>query len=99
VDQFLWTPFLFLPIFFGGMALLEGLSLKQAKEEAWEKGWGLTPTLKANWKFWFPVCAVNYSVMPIELRIVWINVCALVWNIYLSLVQNRNSAVTVDTAA
>jgi protein Mpv17 len=84
VDQLLWTPFFYLPIFFGGMALLEGLSLKQAKEEAWEKGWGLTPTLKANWKFWIPVNAVNYLVMPRELRIVWINICSLLWTIYLS---------------
>jgi len=84
VDQFLWTPFFYLPIFFGGMALLEGLSLSQAKEEALQKGWGLTPTLKANWKFWIPVNAINYTVMPRELRIVWINICPLLWTIYLS---------------
>ena len=89
IDQLLWTPFLYLPVFFGAMALLEGRGLAEARAEVKKKGWGLTPTLVANWKFWVPVLCVTFSVVPREMRILFNNVCALAWTAYLSTIQSE----------
>ncbi len=66
-DQLVWTPFCYLPVFFGAMAALEGGSWARVRREARERGWGLTDVLKANWKFWIPVLTVSYTV-PREFR-------------------------------
>jgi len=89
IDQLLWTPFLYLPVFFGAMALLEGRGLVEARAEVKKKGWGLTPTLVANWKFWVPVLCITFSAVPREMRILFNNVCALAWTAYLSTIQSE----------
>mmetsp|Transcript_785 Transcript_785/g.1646 ORF Transcript_785/g.1646 Transcript_785/m.1646 type:complete len:239 (-) Transcript_785:836-1552(-) len=89
-DQFIWTPFFYLPIFFGVLALWEGKTLPASIEEARERGWGLTPVLISNWKFWFPVVSIAFGLVPPEYRITFNNTCMLVWNTYLSRVQNKD---------
>ena len=71
------------------MALLEGRGLGEARAEVTKKGWGLTPTLVANWKFWVPVLCITFSVVPREMRILFNNVCALAWTAYLSTIQSE----------
>ena len=87
VDQLLWTPFVYLPLFFGVMAQWEG---RDALREAKERGWGITPVLVANWKFWFPVLTITFGLVPKDLRIPFNNVCAIVWTAYLSQVQSQS---------
>ena len=84
VDQLLWTPWIYLPLFFGSMVLMEGRGAAAAAAEVRERGLGLTPTLIANWKFWIPVNVGTYGFVPPEFRILYTNVASLLWTIYLS---------------
>jgi len=91
IDQLLWTPFIYLPTFFGGMALLEGRSTEEAVVEVQRKGFGLTRTLIANWKFWVPVNVCTYFWIPLEYRVLWNNAASLAWTIFLSRTQNTTT--------
>jgi len=88
-DQLVWTPFFWLPVFFGGMALLEGRGVRAALEAARDRGWGYTTVCRANWAVWVPVNFLTYSIVPLELRILWINSVSLLWTAYLSRVQQQ----------
>ena len=89
LDQLVWTPFFWLPVFFGGMALLEGRGAQAALGVARDRGWGFTETCRANWAVWVPVNLLTYSVVPLELRILWVNSVSLLWTAYLSRVQQE----------
>ena len=86
-DQLVWTPFGWLPLFFGGMALLEGRGASDALVEAQSKGWGFTDTCVKNWALWVPANLLTYSVVPPQMRILWVNSVSLLWTAYLSRVQ------------
>mmetsp|Transcript_1 Transcript_1/g.5 ORF Transcript_1/g.5 Transcript_1/m.5 type:complete len:128 (+) Transcript_1:525-908(+) len=86
IDQCLWTPFIFLPVFFGGMVLMEGKGVDAALGKIRQ---ALVPSLKANWKVWVPANIVNYSVVPVDLKVLFINAVSLGFTVYLSLVANR----------
>jgi len=97
IDQLIYTPFVYLPLFFGGMAVLESASkgearLSRAVSEARVKGFGLTATLVANWTYWVPVNLVNYAAVPLEFRVLYNNLASLVWTVYLSRTQNKQEA-------
>jgi len=91
VDQVVFTPFVFLPIFFGGMSLLSGEGVDGAYARVRENAWGITPTLINNWRVWVPANAVNYS-LPSDVRILFVNVVALGWTVYLSTVEREAAA-------
>ncbi len=40
-----------------------------------------------NWKIWTPAQVVNFTVVPVDYRVLFGNMVALWWNIYLSLVS------------
>ena len=46
-----------------------------------EKLW---PTLQVNWVVWPVLQAVNMSVVPLQYRLLYINVASLFWSAYLS---------------
>lgn len=45
-------------------------------------------TLLANWKLWPAAQLINFTVVPIDYRVFFINIVAIFWNTYLSYVQN-----------
>ena len=77
LDQLLFTP-ANLACFLGGMAWLEGADVKGRLREAY------LPVLRTNWMVWPLVQAVNFAVVPLEHRVLVVNVVALGWNCYLS---------------
>jgi len=44
----------------------------------------LWPTMLANWKIWPAANALSFAVVPLQYRVLFSNMVALVWNIYLS---------------
>jgi protein Mpv17 len=38
----------------------------------------------ANWKIWPAANALSFAVVPLQYRVLFSNMVALVWNIYLS---------------
>ena len=44
----------------------------------------LWPTLIANWKLWPPANFINFRFVPLNYRVLFTNMVAVIWNIYLS---------------
>ncbi|GAA5861613.1 hypothetical protein JCM3774_002646 [Rhodotorula dairenensis] len=80
VDQFVLTPCV-LSLFFTCQSLLEGKGFTEAKRRIETSWW---PTIQRNWSLWIPVQAVNFSVVPLQYRLLVVNVTSLFWNAYLS---------------
>lgn len=77
LDQAILAPgnlFLFL----NTMALMEGTSASEKLESTY---W---PALSRNWMVWPIVQFINFKYVPLELRVLLVNVVSLGWNCYLS---------------
>jgi hypothetical protein len=44
----------------------------------------LVPAIKVNWSLWVPAQYINFKFVPPNLRILAVNITALIWNIYMS---------------
>ena len=58
--------------------------MSQVKDE-------LAPTLLKNWLIFLPATVVNLGFVPLELRVLFINVVFFFWVIILSLLINETS--------
>lgn len=47
------------------------------------------PTHQANYKLWPLANAINFSLVPLKLRVLFANVVSVFWNMYLSAASNR----------
>jgi protein Mpv17 len=70
-------------VFLSTMAYLEGGSPKEKLEKSYISG------LKANWMVWPGVQAANFSIVPLEHRVLVVNVVSLGWNCYLSYLNSQ----------
>ncbi|AGO13267.1 AaceriAFR120Cp [[Ashbya] aceris (nom. inval.)] len=79
-DQLVFAP-IGVPLYFTAMALMEGGTLEDVRIRLSEKWWS---TLLANWLVWpaFQLC--NFSLVPVQHRLLTVNVLAIFWNTYLS---------------
>ena len=80
VDQFVFAP-IFVNSFMGCLWLLEGKSPSEIVESIQEVA---VDMIVANWSLWIPAMAINFSVVPLRYQVLFGNVVALVWNVYLS---------------
>lgn len=76
---------IFLIVFFGYMDYMNGIDFKTSLKNTLIK---LPPTLIANWKLWPAAQLVNFSIVPPDYRVLFSNMVGIIWNIYLSYVQN-----------
>jgi len=76
-DQLLFTP-ANLACFLSYMAWMEGADVRARLRDAY------VPVLRTNWMVWPLVQTVNFAVVPLEHRVLVVNVVALGWNCYLS---------------
>jgi len=81
LDELLYDPFC-LVLFFTVMGLLEGLSFREIKERIKTNYWS---TQKMSWKIWPVAQVINFAVIPGSLRILFMNVVGLCFNILLQL--------------
>ena len=78
LDQFVFAP-LFVPSFMAGLWILEG------RDNIWDPLLDVVPSvMEANWALWIPAQLVNFSIVPLNYQVLFGNVVALVWNVYLS---------------
>lgn len=85
VDQLGFAP-LGLPFYFGCMSLLEGHGLGAAREKIKLQWWD---TLKTNWCVWPLFQMVNFSLVPLQHRLLAANVVAIFWNTFLSYTNSQ----------
>jgi len=55
------------------------------------------PALETSVKFWTPISIINYGLMPVHLRPVFVSCFSVVWQSYLSYVAN-NKVITMPEA-
>ncbi|KAG3278550.1 peroxisomal membrane protein 2 isoform X2 [Ictidomys tridecemlineatus] len=80
LDRLVFAP-AFLLLFFLVMNLLEG---KDAETLATKMRSGFWPALRMNWRVWTPLQFVNINYVPLQFRVLFANLAALVWYIYLA---------------
>lgn len=81
-DQLLFAPVM-IGVFLGSMATMEGKSANERIEKAW---W---PALQANWMLWPFVQMVNFTFVPLQHRIMFVNIISIGWNSYLSYINTK----------
>lgn len=94
LDQLAFAP-PNIAVFFTAQGLLEGKRPREVGEKL-EKAWW--PTLQNNWKLWPAVQLVNFKFVPLEHRLLLVNVVALGWNCVLSAV-NAGDDIEVEKKA
>ncbi|EAW10974.1 Mpv17/PMP22 family protein [Aspergillus clavatus NRRL 1] len=80
-DQAIFTP-AHLTCFLTSMAIMEGTD----PIEKWRTSF--VPSYKANLSIWPFVQGVNFSIVPLEYRVLVVNVVSLGWNCLLSLINS-----------
>lgn len=70
-------------VFLSSMAYLEGSSPKAKLQSTYREA------LKKNWMVWPAVQSINFKLVPLEHRVLVVNIVSLGWNCYLSYVNSR----------
>lgn len=52
----------------------------------------LLPSLAANWALWIPAQAANFTLVPLDLRILYVNVISIAWTAYISNMASAQGA-------
>ncbi|TAQ91149.1 hypothetical protein B7494_g505 [Chlorociboria aeruginascens] len=81
-DQTIFTT-LNLGAFLSSMAIMEGTSPKEKLDKTY------VTALQKNWLVWPAVQAVNFKFVPLDHRVLLVNVVALGWNCYLSYLNSH----------
>lgn len=87
LDQLVFAPFIGIPLYFSAMTAMEGGdNVKRDVENKLKANWW--DTLTANWTVWPAVQAVNFTFVPVQLRLLTVNAISIVWNCYLLMQLN-----------
>ena len=86
------NPCIFVPSFFFVTGAIRGSSFPETAERVRLKYW---ETLKAAWSVWGPATAVMFAIVPERHQVLYTAVVSLGWNVILSLLSNRRSAIGI----
>lgn len=75
-------------VFLNTMALLEGSDPREKLRSTYFSA------LKANWMLWPAVQFINFKYVPLDLRVLVVNIISLGWNCYLSWINSAGKAPT-----
>ncbi|ROW14704.1 hypothetical protein VPNG_03749 [Cytospora leucostoma] len=81
LDQGVFAPCA-IAVFLSSMAVLEGGSVKDKLEKNY------TNALSTNYMVWPAAQAVNFKMVPLEHRVLFVNVISIGWNCYLSFLNS-----------
>ncbi|KAI9874315.1 MAG: Protein required for ethanol metabolism [Pleopsidium flavum] len=70
-------------VFLSSMAIMEGTSPKDKLESTY------ATALQKNWMVWPWVQAINFKLVPLEHRVLVVNIVSLGWNCYLSYINSK----------
>ncbi|KIW08577.1 uncharacterized protein PV09_00541 [Verruconis gallopava] len=84
LDQLVFAP-AHMCVFLSSMAVLEGSSPADKLRSTY------STALRKNWQVWPAVQFVNFAFVPLELRVLVVNVVSLGWNCYLSYLNSQAS--------
>ncbi|KAI1827835.1 hypothetical protein F4861DRAFT_291415 [Xylaria intraflava] len=81
-DQLLFAPIM-IGVFLSSMATLEGTSAQEKLAKSY------SPALMTNWMIWPFVQLANFKFVPLQHRVLAVNVVSIGWNCYLSMVNTK----------
>ncbi|KXJ91403.1 sym-1 [Microdochium bolleyi] len=81
-DQLIFAPIM-INVFLRSMAVMEGTSAQEKVDKSY---WG---ALQANWMIWPFVQAVNFTFVPLQFRVLAVNVVSIGWNCFLSMINSK----------
>ncbi|KAH7027622.1 sym-1 [Microdochium trichocladiopsis] len=81
-DQLIFAPIM-INVFLRSMATMEGVSAQEKVDKSY---WD---ALKANWMIWPFVQAVNFKFVPLDYRVLAVNVVSIGWNCFLSIINSK----------
>ena len=79
-DEIIFSPFS-LTTFFISMGIMEGKTKNEIVEEM---GRSWLPTYIVDWTVWPAAQLINFMFVPSRFRVLYVSVCTLGWNVYLS---------------
>ncbi|KAM3083965.1 Protein required for ethanol metabolism [Clarireedia jacksonii] len=91
-DQCILAP-LNLGMFLSVMSVLEGVSPKEKIEANY------STAIQKNYMIWPAVQAINFKLIPLEHRVLVVNIVSLGWNCYLSYLNGRGTENKVEKVA
>lgn len=77
LDQGVFAP-VFIGVFLSSMATMEGNSVQEKLDKNYKTA------LTSNYMLWPFAQAINFKVVPLEHRVLFVNVISIGWNCYLS---------------
>ncbi|SPQ18006.1 73c070c8-23d0-4bf9-88ed-1c4101bc8aff [Thermothielavioides terrestris] len=80
-DQGIFAP-TFIGVFLSSMAVLEGTSPREKLAKSY------SDALLTNWMIWPFVQLVNFKLVPLQHRLLFVNVVSIGWNCYLSFLNS-----------
>ena len=90
VVQIVLDSIIFSPVTVSGYltvrSLLEGTGFAGAKEKCTAK---LLGAVMGAWKFWPAVNVINFSIVPMHFRVLYMNVMSVFWSGYLTHVNSK----------
>jgi protein Mpv17 len=86
LDQLVFAP-PFVATLLAAFTLTQGKGTEGVKRKLDKDWWN---TLVANWKIWPAVQMITFSVLPLKLRVVFVQIVAVGWNSYLAWVAHRD---------
>lgn len=88
LDQLVFAPFVGIPLYYTMMTFFEfrPTPIQEAQRRIHVNWW---ETLKTNWLVWPTFQLFNFGLIPVQLRLLLVNIISIGWNCYLSYVLNR----------
>lgn len=96
LDQFVHHPLLYFPTFYCLKEVVKG-NPPQAGLDLYAKNY--QEDLIALWKLWVPSTIINFSIMPMHLRIPWVASTSLIWTCIISYMRGSSDVETDQDAA
>lgn len=95
VDQCVFAPFIGIPLYYSAMTVMENHPdpLAKIKTKMLDNWWN---TLRTNWYVWPAVQCLNFGFVPVQLRLLVVNVVSIGWNCYLLMVLNDNKEHSLE---
>ncbi|ODV97137.1 hypothetical protein PACTADRAFT_48891 [Pachysolen tannophilus NRRL Y-2460] len=95
VDQTVFAP-IGIPLYYSCMSIMEGQSF-----EKWQENLKLNflPTLLTNWAVWPFFQFLNFSLIPVQHRLLSVNIVSIAWNCFLSVRNAKGNVKEPDSTS
>ena len=96
IDQFVHHPLMYFPAFYCLKEMVHGGELS-AGIQKYRKN--MNEDLVALWKLWVPSTIINFTFMPMHMRIPWVATTSLLWTCILSAMRGSSDDVELTPEA